>query len=59
MPSRWKSPITGRVFPQEMQSKVFDPFFPTKDVGKGTGLGLDIGRRIVCETHKGDITLDY
>ena len=48
----------GPGIPEAIQSKVFDPFFTTKDVGKGTGLGLEIARRIVCETHKGDITLE-
>ena len=34
------------------------PFFTTKDVGKGTGLGLDIAQRIVVERHGGKISID-
>src|SRR4030095_11218657 len=32
---------TGVAVPPEMQQKIFEPFFPTKPVGQGTGLGLD------------------
>ncbi len=39
-------------------ARAFEAFYTTKDVGKGTGLGLDIARRIVTERHGGTITID-
>jgi PAS domain S-box-containing protein len=42
----------GTGIPPEMLAKVFEPFFSTKEEGKGTGLGLYISRNIVLE-HKG------
>ena len=49
---------TGPGIPEEAQGKIFEPFYTTKDVGKGTGLGLDIVRRIVSEKHHGSIRFD-
>lgn len=40
----------------EIQSKIFEPFFTTKPHGEGSGLGLDIVRKII-EKHKGTIKL--
>ena len=42
----------------EVAARAFEAFFTTKDVGTGTGLGLDIARRIVVERHGGDITIE-
>lgn len=45
---------TGCGIPQEQLSKIFDPFFSTKAVGEGTGLGLTVIHGILQE-HQGDI----
>ncbi|MEP7274289.1 MAG: ATP-binding protein, partial [Acidobacteriota bacterium] len=37
----------GTGIPAEIRARIFDPFFTTKPVGSGTGLGLDIVRRLV------------
>jgi signal transduction histidine kinase len=47
----------GPGIPPELQRRVFEPFVTTKDVGKGTGLGLDICYRIVVKRHHGDLTV--
>jgi signal transduction histidine kinase len=46
----------GPGIPQEIRDRIFDPFFTTKGVGDGTGLGLDIARRLV-ERHDGVIDM--
>jgi signal transduction histidine kinase len=43
----------GPGIPEEIQSRIFNPFFTTKEPGKGTGLGLHISHDIVANRHRG------
>lgn len=45
----------GLGVPEELRTQIFNPFFTTKAVGKGTGMGLSISYRIITETHKGKL----
>jgi signal transduction histidine kinase len=49
---------TGPGMPSQVVARAFEAFYTTKEVGKGTGLGLDIARRIVVERHGGKISID-
>ena len=41
---------------EEIQQKIFNPFFTTKPVGKGTGMGMAISYQIITERHNGKLT---
>jgi len=45
----------GPGIPEEIQSRIFDPFFTSKGPGEGTGLGLNISRNLVVQKHRGEI----
>jgi len=47
----------GSGVPAEIRARIFDPFFTTKPVGAGTGLGLDIVRRLVRH-NDGEISVE-
>ena len=49
---------TGPGMSPQVAARAFEAFYTTKDVGQGTGLGLDIARRIVQERHGGAIAID-
>ncbi|MCB0193446.1 MAG: GAF domain-containing protein [Anaerolineae bacterium] len=48
---------SGSGIPDEIKDRIFEPFFTTKPAGEGSGLGLDIVRKIV-EKHDGTIEVD-
>jgi len=49
---------TGTGMPEKVRERIFDPFYTTKEVGKGTGQGLSIVHSIVVDQHGGNIMVD-
>ncbi|MBW4612597.1 MAG: sensor histidine kinase [Desmonostoc vinosum HA7617-LM4] len=45
----------GVGIPEHIQQQIFNPFFTTKPIGKGTGMGLSISYQIICEKHGGSL----
>jgi signal transduction histidine kinase len=48
----------GPGVPEAIRNQIFDPFFTTKEVGKGTGQGLSIAYRVVCQQHGGTLSME-
>lgn len=47
----------GKGIPADIINRIWEPFFTTKGVGEGTGMGLDIVKKII-ERHRGSINVD-
>ncbi len=45
----------GLGMPEQVQQQIFNPFFTTKPIGKGTGMGMSISYQIVVERHGGKL----
>ncbi|MEG4837455.1 PAS domain S-box protein [Microcoleus sp. B9-D4] len=46
----------GQGITEEVKQQIFDTFFTTKPIGKGTGMGLSISYQIIVERHKGELS---
>jgi PAS domain S-box-containing protein len=49
---------TGSGIPDEVRPSIFNPFFTTKALGKGTGQGLTIAHNVIVQKHGGTITFE-
>jgi len=49
---------TGTGIPEEIRPKIFDLFFTTKEIGKGSGQGLAISRTIIVDKHGGELNFE-
>ncbi len=48
----------GPGIPDAARKRIFEPFYTTKPIGKGTGIGLSISYQIVTERHQGTLTCE-
>ncbi|QBG35045.1 MHYT domain-containing protein [Litorilituus sediminis] len=48
----------GAGMTEEVQARIFDPFYTTKGVGKGTGQGLSLAYSVIVERHQGKIDVN-
>jgi PAS domain S-box-containing protein len=46
---------TGGGIPESIRGSIFDPFFSTKEVGRGTGQGLAVARNVIVKGHHGSL----
>jgi len=49
---------TGNGIPDSVREKIYDPFFTTKEPGRGTGQGLTISREVIIGQHQGKLFFD-
>jgi PAS domain S-box-containing protein len=49
---------TGTGIPKKARPRIFDPFYTTKEVGRGTGQGLAIAHNVIVEKHGGTLTFE-
>jgi signal transduction histidine kinase len=49
---------TGCGIPEAVRERIYDPFFTTKEVGRGSGQGLAIARSIIVDRHGGSLSFD-
>ncbi len=49
---------TGGGIPEGIRARIYDPFFTTKEVGRGTGQGLSISRNVIVKGHGGELDFD-
>ena len=49
---------SGTGIPESIRQKIYDPFFTTKDVGRGTGQGLSIAYNAIVEKHGGELIVE-